>query len=78
MALPITSPQANREAPTVVFTSNRGEVGAISTTQAIASNHEAQTDMEKEVAALLRAAGAASTAAVSRSLCVGMNGQECR
>jgi hypothetical protein len=59
--------QANREAPTLVFTSARGEVGRISTTQAIVAQHTPETALEEEVAALLEKAGAASAKAVQEA-----------
>ncbi|GAX85472.1 hypothetical protein CEUSTIGMA_g12888.t1 [Chlamydomonas eustigma] len=59
--------KANREAPTLVFTSARGEVGRINTTQAIVAQHTPETALEEEVAALLEKAGAASAKAVQEA-----------
>ena len=53
--------KANREAPTIVFTSAKGDVSRVSSTMAIVANHVPQTELESEVAALLEAAGAASS-----------------
>mmetsp|Transcript_5357 Transcript_5357/g.11731 ORF Transcript_5357/g.11731 Transcript_5357/m.11731 type:complete len:1130 (-) Transcript_5357:373-3762(-) len=59
--------KANREAPTLVFTSATGEVPRVTTTAAIAAKHTPETDLEREVAALLEAAGAASAKAVQEA-----------
>ena len=59
--------QANREAPTLLFTSARGEVPRINTTAAIVAKHVAEPGLEEEVAALLEAAGAASAKAVQEA-----------
>jgi U3 small nucleolar RNA-associated protein 14 len=53
--------KANREAPTVVFTTAKGDVARVNSTRAIVANHTPQSEMEAEVAALLEAAGAASS-----------------
>ena len=50
--------QANREAPTLEFKSNKNEIVRSSTTAALAAKFTPDNDMEEEVADLLRAAGA--------------------
>jgi hypothetical protein len=60
--------QANREAPTLRFTSNRHEVsdrGA--STQALLEGFKPEGDMEAEVAALLAEAGAAGSRAMAEA-----------
>ncbi|KAL6752320.1 small-subunit processome [Haematococcus lacustris] len=59
--------KANREAPTLRFTAARDEVPHVNTTAALVAQHVPEGDMEAEVAALLQAAGAATTKAVAEA-----------
>ena len=59
--------QANREAPTLEFKSNKDEVVRSSTTAALAAKFTPDNDMEEEVAELLRAAGAHTGEAVEEA-----------
>jgi U3 small nucleolar RNA-associated protein 14 len=56
--------KGNREAPTLVLTSGRGDVPAITTSAALASRVTPVTDMEREVADLLKASGAHNEASI--------------
>ena len=56
--------QANREAPTLAFSKPRGAAGPATTTAALTAQFQPQTDMEAEVAAMLRSAGVDSGKAV--------------
>ncbi|KAK9806336.1 hypothetical protein WJX72_010623 [[Myrmecia] bisecta] len=58
--------KANREAPTIRFTSGREDIPKTNTTAAMASSFKPETDMEAEVAALLQAAGAHTGEAVEQ------------
>ena len=59
--------QANREAPTLEFKSNKDEIARSSTTAALAAKFTPDNDMEEEVAELLRAAGAHTGEAVEEA-----------
>ena len=59
--------QANREAPTLEFKSNKDEIVRSSTTAALAAKFTPDNDMEEEVADLLRAAGAHTGEAVEEA-----------
>lgn len=59
--------QANREAPTLEFKSNKNEIARSSTTAALAAKFTPDNDMEEEVAELLRAAGAHTGEAVEEA-----------
>jgi len=60
--------KAHREAPTLVFTSDKSGVPKVaSTTAALAANHKPETDMEAEIAAILEAAGAGTAQAVTEA-----------
>ncbi len=59
--------QANREAPTLRFTSGADQVPKTSTTAAIVDKHTPATQMEEEVAALLKQAGANSAKAIAEA-----------
>ena len=60
--------QANREAPTLRFTSSaRLLPDAAGSTAALVEGHIPEGDMEAEVAALLEEAGAASAAAMAEA-----------
>jgi hypothetical protein len=60
--------QANREAPTLRFTSAASEVPRVAgSTAALVAAHTPDNDMEEEVAALLAAAGASSAAAMAEA-----------
>ena len=49
--------QANREAPTLVFTGPSNDVGQTNTTAALTAKFQPKSTMEAEVAQLLKAAG---------------------
>ena len=57
--------KANREAPTIRLTTER-DIQRVTTAAGLASKHEATTDFEKEVAALLKAAGQEDLASVAQ------------
>jgi hypothetical protein len=59
--------KANREAPSLRFTSDKAAVPRVTTTAALAAKHAPETAMEAEVAALLEAAGAHSARAVAEA-----------
>lgn len=56
--------KANREAPTLAFSKPRGAAGPATTTAALTAQFQPETDMEAQVAAMLRAAGVDSGKAV--------------
>lgn len=59
--------QANREAPTLQFTSNEAEIERTTTTAALVNKFEPENEMEAEVAALLQKAGAATASALQEA-----------